>query len=1036
MGSIDLKACDGACHKCIKRYISKHKLRKGDKFAVPCAGIPKEYIPDGVATALGQDVKAVQAVYDPVTWAGMHLDWWCIDPEGEHWKRKTLDFTLPTGVTEWKPEPAAAGKSVFHRPYQAEMLRCTSKRKVFRLGRQCLTENSYIQLLDGNYKSIKYIQTGDKILSLNINSNKIEIDRVVDCWVSGRKPVYKITTKFGHTITCSKDHPFYSAIGNCDSKNGRTIDKLPKKWLSISAGLHIGNKIAVVIEEPVFGNKLLPEGIPELLGYFISDGSSSLNQSSKFTNTNEQYLAEFAQISKRLGTETKAYPKGNGFDLIISNGRGQDNPVRELLKRFDLINVTGPNKRVPLQIFKAPQEQIRLFLNRLWAGDGYVSTFQRTGRTTFRTEIGMLQENKLLLEDIQRLMWRFGVHGYIKPDGSHWRYVVSNKISVLKFLNNIGPIYGKEVACSVASQNIDNITDKYCKFEGNILWDYITSIEYQGEQDTYDIEVETNHNFISNGIYTHNSGKTETLCIAILHALFTNKDFKVVVIAPYQSQIDLIFTRLENLIKSNNDLANSIKRNVKAPNYQIMLHNKSKVTGFTAGTRSGGNADSVRGQTANMLVFDEADYLSSSDVDSALNTIANFKDATVWMSSTPTGKREQFYKTCHSKLFREFHYPSQVNPNWSEELDQLFKEKLTEDGYKHEVLAQFGEQEEGVYQAKYVEAAQADFSYGQLKYRSDWIYMIGVDWNDPKIGTSIAIVGWCPTDNFFYVVDKETISRGDRTQLAACEKIAYLNRMWHPQAIYVDRGYGTTQIEILHNYGHDCIKSYGVQHPDSQLFHRVKGYDFGGSIETHDLITKLPIKKHAKPFLVENSVRRFETAAIKYPREDKNYTAQLLGYIIDRVTDTGRFVYKPSEEVGDHFLDAVNLALVGFTLEKTPFGKPNYINDIRFVKNFSLGDVKPAQVEPYKLKAEEHKPKEGRGDISSRAKNLEFMDTPSIPGAKLNAESEIKIWRWPGFGHDAPPPKPRTREEAFRQAAQRKGLTPMRRSKRPKRTKF
>ena len=65
--------------------------------------------------------------------------------------------------------------------------------------------------------------------------------------------------------------------------------------------------------------------------------------------------------------------------------------------------------------------------------------------------------------------------------------------------------------------------------------------------------------------------------------------------------------------------------------------------------------------------------------------------------------------------WKEFHYPSHVNPNWSESLDRLFRKNLTTIGYKHEILADFGEQEEGVFQNAYVQAARTDYKYGSIK---------------------------------------------------------------------------------------------------------------------------------------------------------------------------------------------------------------------------------------------------------------------------------------------------------------------------------
>ena len=664
--ALDLKKCDGACHGCVTQYIKKHSLRKGEKFAVPCRGIPLEFIPPRVLDAMGVDPEMALSMVDPVRWAAKFLDWHCLDPDGKHWQRKTEDGSLPTGLPSYNADRAAIGKSTFHRPYQAEMLRCTSKRKVCRIGRQ--------------------------------------------------------------------------------------------------------------------------------------------------------------------------------------------------------------------------------------------------------------------------------------------------------------------------------------------------------------------------------AGKSEFLVVLMLYHIFTHENFKVVLIAPYQSQIDLIFKRLMEFINVSSTLSNSVARSVKAPQYQIELHNGSQITGFTAGTKSGNNAGASRGQSAHLLVFDEADYLSSSDIDASLAIITNFPDAQVVMSSTPTGKRDRFYEICKSKTFREFHYSSYINPNWTDELDALFKEQLTQDGYKHEVLAEFGEQEEGVYQVKYVELAQEDYEYGHMTPHHNWMYMMGVDWNDIKIGTTIAVIGMNPSNGEFRLVDKYIMPRSERTQLLACQKIAELNRVWNPHAIYVDKGFGTTQIEVLHKYGLDSLKTEGANSPNAKLRSIVKPYDFGSNIEITDLFTHQKAPKKAKPFLVENSVRRFETLSFKYPRSDSKFTKALLAYVVKRVSDSGMPVYESQDEtVGDHFLDAVNLALVAFTLEKSEFVKPRYDNKIAF--SAELGNILSGRGDGEGSRAEDHKPQGSRTSNFYNPGSVLKGPTNDLPAANTASTGNVKLWSWPGFGSDAPKPQVRSLGQAFGEAGKKVfGLTGRRGRMKPKRS--
>ena len=547
------------------------------------------------------------------------------------------------------------------------------------------------------------------------------------------------------------------------------------------------------------------------------------------------------------------------------------------------------------------------------------------------------------------------------------------------------------------------------------------------------------------------AGKTETLVIAMLFALFTKpgipegEGFKIILITPYQAQIDLIFTRMMQLIRSNPITANSLRRSVKAPIYTTELHNESIIRGFTAGTKSGGNAEAVRGQHGHMLVFDEADYLSSGDMDAALSIITNYPNATVWMSSTPSGKRERFYQTCSSKIFKEYHFTSQVNPMWNDDLEILFREQLTEIGYDHEILAHFGEQEQGVFQNAYIQAAKHNYEYGDLPYRNTWTYTIGVDWNDVRNGTTISVLGFNPAEQIFYVVDRHVVSKEGWTQLSACFKIAELNRLWKPVVIYLDSGFGGTQYEVLRKYGFDSLmdSAKGPTHPDSRLRDIVKKYDFGSKVDVHDLFTKRIISKPAKPFLIENTVRRFETSTIKFPRSDEKLEAQLQGYVIDRITPTGTPVYKAGDvSAGDHALDALMLSVLGFTLEMTPLGKPKFDTNIAIAGKFGEGidtlihegDTvihSRDKTERDRERRERQKPTTGRDSVAKENYNL--LEGPnSLPASNTNRGKQVNLWAWPDFNRDAPKPRVRTLVEAEQEASRRSGARP-RSSKKPSR---
>lgn len=61
--------------------------------------------------------------------------------------------------------------------------------------------------------------------------------------------------------------------------------------------------------------------------------------------------------------------------------------------------------------------------------------------------------------------------------------------------------------------------------------------------------------------------------------------------------------------------------------------------------------------------------------------------------------------------FKEFHYPSTCNPNWGPKMEEEFRAQLSEQGYVHEILAEFGSQETGVFDKDKLDRAMTFVRY-------------------------------------------------------------------------------------------------------------------------------------------------------------------------------------------------------------------------------------------------------------------------------------------------------------------------------------
>ena len=121
---------------------------------------------------------------------------------------------------------------------------------------------------------------------------------------------------------------------------------------------------------------------------------------------------------------------------------------------------------------------------------------------------------------------------------------------------------------------------------------------------------------------------------------------------------------------------------------------------------------------------------------------------------------------------------------------------------------------------------------------------MGVDWNQ-SFGVKIYVTEWNPITRRYRTFWKHEVPNTEYTQTMAVDKIIELNKEIPLSWIYVDKGFGTTQVELLHKHGKEF--------PDTRLDKIVTAIDFKGAIEVRDPASKLRVKKPLKPFCVANA---------------------------------------------------------------------------------------------------------------------------------------------------------------------------------------
>jgi len=405
-----------------------------------------------------------------------------------------------------------------------------------------------------------------------------------------------------------------------------------------------------------------------------------------------------------------------------------------------------------------------------------------------------------------------------------------------------------------------------------------------------------------------------------------------------KSHVELIYQEIVRLATKNDIVFSSITRKVTSPQFMIQFSNGSTIRFFTSGMRSGGKSDVARGQEAHVIVLDEMDYMHNDDLDALYamlqKTAEDQPDKVLIGASTPTGRREKFWEWCRNARFKEFWFPSYANPFFSKEQEDEFREQYSPMGYRHEIEADWGEDSEGVYPRRFVDTAFSNdgWVYSPEITSARSFHVIGVDWDKYGAGTNIVVLEVCggnyEEEEFrekVRISHREEIQKSEYTLTKAVDRIVELNAALNPRHIYVDRGFGEVQVELLHKYG--------VENPSSRLREKVKGLSFAETIDVRDPYTKLMIKKELKPYMVDNLRQYLERGQLAVPANDDEMYMQLISYVVVRTTQTGRPVFEASGSAADHAHDALLLALLAVNENYGEFSKLKSATRVESISN-------------------------------------------------------------------------------------------------------
>jgi replicative DNA helicase len=216
---------------------------------------------------------------------------------------------------------------------------------------------------------------------------------------TGRKPVFRLTSRLGRTIRATANHQFLTFEGwkRLDQLQPGDRLALPRHLMSSSARTMTDAELA-------------------LLGHLLGDGCTLAHHVIQYT-TKDRDLADSVagMASEVFGGEVD--PRVNAergwFQVYLTSTRhhthGTGSAVADWLRELGGWDLRSWEKRIPARVFEQPMEQIALFLRHLWATDGCIHVSERSPIP----RVYYASSSHGLALDVQSALLRLGINARV-----------------------------------------------------------------------------------------------------------------------------------------------------------------------------------------------------------------------------------------------------------------------------------------------------------------------------------------------------------------------------------------------------------------------------------------------------------------------------------------------------------------------------------------------------------------------------------------------------------------------------------------------
>lgn len=344
------------------------------------------------------------------------------------------------------------------------------------LGIMCMTGDTLVTMANGVRKQIVDIAVGEKVLTWDNGSASTQ--SVAAVTAQGEDDVFEIRTG-----------------NNCVRANARHPLLTPSGWVRVG-DLKVGDELVVSGEE-MHGDDTYSQAQAWLLGLMFGDGWAKSGTKKSWDKVREKHYiskraycgcavskdeALTARIVAAFETCFGVTPKRHKGAVALRCDK------REVADWFISQGLTGTahTKRVPEAIFAASFAVREAFLAGFCAADGCERV--RAGKLTPRMSVNLC--NRALLEDIRQLARSIGFHPTNVHSQERAHQPPGSPVPVKAWMHN------------VQWQTRRRATDGFHTAK-------IRTITPAGREEVYDLSVENTHNFIADGIVSHNTWWSE-----------------------------------------------------------------------------------------------------------------------------------------------------------------------------------------------------------------------------------------------------------------------------------------------------------------------------------------------------------------------------------------------------------------------------------------------------------------------------------------------------------------------------------------------